>query len=45
LHVKVKIVKRGYCVACKGLRFRDRPRKRQALTKIAANQRRESTNY
>jgi hypothetical protein len=41
-HEKVKMVKRGECVSCKGLRFGDRPKKRVALGQIAANQGRES---
>jgi hypothetical protein len=36
-HKRVKIEKRGECVSCKGMRFRDRPRKRVALGQIAAN--------
>jgi hypothetical protein len=44
-HERVKMAKRGYCIACKGLRFGDRPKKRVALEEIAANQSRESTNH
>jgi Transposase IS4 len=42
LHEKIKMVKRGECVSCKGLRFGDRPKKRVALSQIAANKGRES---
>ena len=42
LHNRVKMAKRGWCVACKGLRLRDRPRKRVALAEIASNTGRES---
>ena len=45
LHKQVKMAKRGYCVACKGLRYGDRPRKRVALSEIASNMGRESTNH
>jgi hypothetical protein len=45
LHELVKMGKRGRCVNCKGLRFADRPKKRQALTEIAANQGMESTTH
>jgi hypothetical protein len=41
-HEKIKMVKRGECVSCGGLRFGDRPKKRVALGEIAANQGRES---
>lgn len=41
-HEQVKMPKRGVCVCCKGLRYGDRPRKRVALSQIAANQRRDS---
>jgi hypothetical protein len=37
--------KKGYCVACKGLRFGDRPRKRVALGVIASNSGRKSSSY
>ncbi len=37
--------KRGYCVACKGLRFGDRPQKRVALGAIAANSGHKNSNY
>jgi hypothetical protein len=43
LHEQVKLGKPRECVCCKGLRFRDRPKKRVALTKIAANHDRESS--
>jgi hypothetical protein len=36
-HKLVKIVKRGECVSCKGLRYRDRPKKRLVLSEITAN--------
>jgi hypothetical protein len=41
----VKMAKRGYCVACKGLRYGDRPRKRVALSEIASNRGRESSKH
>ena len=44
-HELVKMAKRGRCVACKGLRYRDRPRKRLALGQIASNMSRESSNH
>jgi hypothetical protein len=44
-HELVKMAKRGYCVACKGLRYGDRPRKRVALAEIASNMGRKSTNH
>ena len=43
LHELVKMAKRGMCVNRKGLRFRDRPKKRVALAEIAANKGRQST--
>ena len=43
LHEQVKLGKPRECVCCKGLRFRDRPKKRVALAEIAANQGRESS--
>jgi hypothetical protein len=42
-HKLIRMSKRGFCIACKGLRFRDRPRKRVALSEIASNIGREST--
>jgi hypothetical protein len=42
LHEQVRLGKKRRCVSCKGLRFRDRPKKRQALAEIAANHGRES---
>ena len=45
LHKQVKLAKVGECVSCKGLRFRDRPKKRLALSEIAANQGRESSRH
>jgi hypothetical protein len=45
LHKLIRIGKRASCVACKGLRFGDRPRKRVALSEIASNMGRKSTNY
>lgn len=41
-HELVKMEKRGKYVCCKGLRFRDRPKKRATLGEIAANQKRDS---
>jgi hypothetical protein len=45
LHEIVKIAKRGEYVNCKGLRYRDRLKKRQVLSEIAANQGRESSRH
>jgi hypothetical protein len=45
LHKRVRMAKRGWCVACKGLRLRDRPRKRIALAELASNMGRESTKH
>jgi hypothetical protein len=36
-HEQVKLGRRGICVCCKGLRFKDRPKKRVALAQIASN--------
>jgi hypothetical protein len=44
-HELVKMAKRGYYVACKGLRYGDRPRKRVALSEIASNRGRESSKH
>ncbi len=44
-HEQVKMGKRGYYVACKGLRFGDRPQKRVPLSVIASNSGRKSINY
>ena len=44
-HELVKIGKKRECVSCKGLRYRDRPRKRVALSEIAANHGRESSRH
>ena len=44
LYEQVKMGKRGWCVACRGLRYRDRPQKRVALSEIATNSGRKSTN-
>jgi hypothetical protein len=44
-HKIVKMAKRGYCIACKGLRYGDRPRKRVALSQIASNKGRESSKH
>jgi hypothetical protein len=41
----VKMTKRGYYVACKGLRYGDRPRKRVAIGEIAINLGRESSMH
>ena len=43
-HEQVKMAKRGWCVACRGLRFGDRPQKRVALSEIVSNLDRKSTN-
>lgn len=45
LHNQVKLAEVGECVNCKGLRFKDRPKKRLALGEIAANQGRESSRH
>jgi hypothetical protein len=42
-HELVRMAKRGMCVNCKGLRFRDRLKKRVILAEIAINKGREST--
>jgi len=44
-HKEVKLARRGQCVSCKGLRFRDRPKKRLPLSQIAANHGRESLRH
>jgi hypothetical protein len=44
-HELVRLGKKRGCVSCKGLRYGDRPKKRQALTEIAANQGRESIRH
>jgi hypothetical protein len=44
-HKQVKIAKRGWCVACKRLRYRDRLRKRVALGQIASNIGRQSSKH
>jgi hypothetical protein len=44
-HKLVKMVKRGWCISYKGLRFIDRPKKRVILGEIIANQGRESTSH
>ena len=44
-HTPVKMVKKGLCVSCKGLRFRDRPQKRVALAEIAVNSKRPSSRH
>jgi hypothetical protein len=44
-HELVKMAKRGVCVSCKGLRYRDWPKKRVALSEIAANQSRDSVKH
>jgi hypothetical protein len=33
----VKMAKKGYYIACKGLKYKDRPRKRVAISEIAIN--------
>jgi hypothetical protein len=45
LYKRVRMAKRGWCVIYKGLRLRDRPRKRIALAKLASNIGRESTKH
>jgi hypothetical protein len=45
LHKQVMLTKVGEYVNYKGLRFRDRPKKRLALGEIAANQGRESSRH
>jgi hypothetical protein len=45
LHTQVKMAKRGYCVACKGFRYGDRPIKRVALSEMASNLGRESSKH
>jgi hypothetical protein len=44
-HKLVKIAKRGVYVSYKGIRYRDRPKKRVALSEIAANYGRESIRH
>jgi hypothetical protein len=44
-HELVKIAKRGVYVSCKGMRYGDRPKKRVALSEIAANHGRESIRH
>jgi len=44
-HKLVNLSRRGICVCYKGLRFKDRPRKRITLAQIASNQGRESSTY
>jgi hypothetical protein len=44
-HEQVKLGKKGMCVYCKGLRLRDRPKKRVALAQIASNQGRKSSTH
>jgi hypothetical protein len=39
------MAKRGYYVAYKGLRYRDQPRKRVALSEIVSNRGRESSKH
>ena len=41
-HEQMKLGRRGICVCCKGMRFKDRPKKRVALAQIASNQGKES---
>ena len=45
LHTQVKMAKRRCCVACKGLRYRDRLIKRVVLGEIASNKGRESSKH
>jgi hypothetical protein len=44
LYKQVKIAKRGYYIACKGLRYSDYLTKRVILGEIASNKGRESSN-
>jgi hypothetical protein len=44
-HKQVKLGRRGPCVNCKGLRFKDRLKKRLPLSQIAANQGRSSSRH
>jgi hypothetical protein len=44
-HELVKIAKRGVCISYKGMRYRDRPKKRVVLSEIVANHRRESIRH
>ncbi len=44
-HKLLKLPRRGGCVCYKGLRLRDRPKKRVPLGQIAANQGRESSRH
>ena len=41
----IRLGKRGYCIACKGLRFGDWLRKRVTLSQITSNIGRESTKH
>jgi hypothetical protein len=45
LHKQVKIAKRGYYAACKGMRYRDRLIKKVALSEMASNLGRESSKH
>jgi hypothetical protein len=45
LYKLVNLSRRGLYIYCKGLRFKDRPRKRIALAQIASNQGRESSTH
>jgi hypothetical protein len=45
LYKQVKMAKRGYCVACKGMRYKDRLIKRVALSEMASNLSRESNKH
>jgi hypothetical protein len=44
-HNQVKLKRRGEYINYKGLRFRDRPKKRLVLGEIAANEKRESSRH
>jgi hypothetical protein len=44
-HKQVKLGRKGECVNCKGLRAKDRPKKRLPLSQIAANYGRESSRH
>jgi hypothetical protein len=45
LHEQVKMAKRGYYAACKGMKYRDRPTKRVALSEMASNLSKESSKH
>jgi hypothetical protein len=45
VYEQVKLARVGEYMSCKGLRFRDRPKKRLSLSQIAANYGRESLRH